>query len=773
MLQENPIFRPNIIQVIILVATMMKLDFKDLKIEDFYKVGPYNFHALHEYQRQKQQELIQQQQFYYQQQQQQLQQNQQLAQTLSQKSSSTNLVGKVPPADPSNPTYAYSSPVQQPAQAAVAPNLQPQTQEQLLAYQQQQSQFPIQEQSLVSPYKDQYPVSQPADQQPSSKLDPELQDEKFELNEKHNAEDSDDLEGLEENLDNVEERYPSLEDLLDTPQKPRDDTTISNKSKLLSESPPASSSPAPSIKPPSYPVKPIILLSPEIKKLNPEELQQYNYQHQVYQSQFQYYQQMQQQQQKQHNQHQQQKFQKSQEKPAGLQSPVPQYSSKSSKSSRISGEGSKTPTAFESKEAWEKLHSKIDKSAERLADDIFAGGTKSPSTKPQKTNQSVKSDHSVVSAKTDITYSSDEDGMKLSKSESLSKEPQKYSDIENKEQEVEETLEYTPTEVAQHSKEELTEENLSKPQPSQLKEEVSQKADNEMNSFPNSISRPMPIPNQSQYISAPMIPTMNSNSYTSSSNPFPMASKAPINQQQSQQQHQLTQDTTPGPKLPERKNANPWSDFTNNLKSAPMTKVSSHPGTMNAVPTLNSQNKLNHLNANNIHDQFNNMSIYDSQRPKNFDPSSLPNNQAEPNLIDLEVGLDSSSSASGTPGATPLALPKQRDGNNRLESEPSLLDLKDLDDKQAKAPETKPQFKKRISSIQNASNFSFQEEVIDFASDDENPENSSKMNRISIRNSLKKPKGRKSGEHKRTDSSNGEGSKKRISFFGGSSSNNS
>lgn len=147
---------------------------------------------------------------------------------------------------------------------------------------------------------------------------------------------------------------------------------------------------------------------------------------------------------------------------------------------------------------------------------------------------------------------------------------------------------------------------------------------------------------------------------------------------------------------------------------------------------------------------------------------------AEANLIDLDVGLDSSSSSV----ATPILLPKTRINNNnkdiyKLETEMSLLDL-EIEEDTVNLPiapggsSHQPPFKKRVSSgVPSGSKFNFQEEVIDFASDDENPENGSKMNRISIRKSLKKPKSRKSGEHKRTDSSASEG-KKRLSFFGGS-----
>lgn len=67
MLQENPLYRPNIVQVIILLAGMMGIDFASLYVQDFYNNGPYNFHSLHEFQMLKQKELVQQQQLYIQQ----------------------------------------------------------------------------------------------------------------------------------------------------------------------------------------------------------------------------------------------------------------------------------------------------------------------------------------------------------------------------------------------------------------------------------------------------------------------------------------------------------------------------------------------------------------------------------------------------------------------------------------------------------------------------------------------------------------------------------
>ncbi|KAI5952948.1 AKL1 [Candida margitis] len=144
--------------------------------------------------------------------------------------------------------------------------------------------------------------------------------------------------------------------------------------------------------------------------------------------------------------------------------------------------------------------------------------------------------------------------------------------------------------------------------------------------------------------------------------------------------------------------------------------------------------------------------------------------QRERNLIDLEVGLPSSNSSS-----TELGLNNQMRSSQKNESNLSLIDLNINDEKQEKQFEhkqqttsksEKPVFKKRIPSSSNHSQLFLQEEVIDFASDDENIDNGSDMSRLKIRNSLKKPKGRKSGELKRPDSL--QESKKRHSFFGGS-----
>lgn len=142
------------------------------------------------------------------------------------------------------------------------------------------------------------------------------------------------------------------------------------------------------------------------------------------------------------------------------------------------------------------------------------------------------------------------------------------------------------------------------------------------------------------------------------------------------------------------------------------------------------------------------------------------------NLIELEVGLSSSSSLNIAP-----APQKSSSKDSSYSEELSLIDL----DGQAELTKLrttdeanpKPVFKKSYPGLRDQGTH-FQEEVIDFASDDEN--NKSDLSRVAIRQSLKKT--RKGSDHRRSDSaprrsesvgrrsesSNGE-SKKRLSFF--------
>lgn len=139
----------------------------------------------------------------------------------------------------------------------------------------------------------------------------------------------------------------------------------------------------------------------------------------------------------------------------------------------------------------------------------------------------------------------------------------------------------------------------------------------------------------------------------------------------------------------------------------------------------------------------------------------------ESNLIELEVGLSSSSSLNvRTPS-------NQEESNNSYLEELSVIDLADDKEllKTRTSEEAKRAFKKSYPGLRDQS--SWQEEVIDFASDDEN--NNSDLSRINIRQSLKKT--RKSSEHRRSETPRvGEsvhqqsesvgGDRKRLSFFG-------
>lgn len=64
LLQEDPLYRPNIVQLLILVCRIKGVDFAQLGVDDFYRCGEYSFQALHEMQRRKQKELVAQRQRY-------------------------------------------------------------------------------------------------------------------------------------------------------------------------------------------------------------------------------------------------------------------------------------------------------------------------------------------------------------------------------------------------------------------------------------------------------------------------------------------------------------------------------------------------------------------------------------------------------------------------------------------------------------------------------------------------------------------------------------
>lgn len=64
MLQEDPRYRPNIFQILMLLSKVVGMDADKLAVDDFYQEGPYNFQALHEMQQRKQAERSAQQKYY-------------------------------------------------------------------------------------------------------------------------------------------------------------------------------------------------------------------------------------------------------------------------------------------------------------------------------------------------------------------------------------------------------------------------------------------------------------------------------------------------------------------------------------------------------------------------------------------------------------------------------------------------------------------------------------------------------------------------------------
>lgn len=364
-------------------------------------------------------------------------------------------------------------------------------------------------------------------------------------------------------------------------------------------------------------------------------------------------------------------------------------------------------TEYEKKETWEKLKAAIDSEALKLADDIFAESAEySEPMKPTKTNQSAISDASSKREFTDDNRKLDE--MPIKSDSNFRK---------SFESGVEGETEKSDAQQFPHKQYVL---------PKARGEKLNQES-------------PVQIPSTQELLQSNLEKLANIESPVLSSNNPPGKNPFPL----------MDQKFMSNVDLSEKKSANPWGDFRNAAPNATgprannTTQVNSgmfSSGPDAEVPTLPLDDRISTLTLN------------DTKK----EPLKI-----EPNLIDLEVGLESSDSSI----ATPTLKPKTRAD---LGSQASLLNIDDDRSKTSAYPTIDtstpmPQYKKRLSSLQLPSSLSFQEEVIDFASDDENPENGSKMNRLSIRNSLKKPKSRKSNEHKRSESLS---EKKRLSFFG-------
>jgi len=737
MLQENPLFRPNIVQVLMLLSKMMKIEFQSLKLEDIYNTGPYNFHALHEYQRHKQNELLKQQQLYYQQ---------------NAYSSGGKATSEV------NLAKQYGNQIRLQTQS---PFVRSQGGTPSQAY----GQLNINSAELQHQTQAEIPPALSHD------LEPQKNKQEAGVTLPNIDTDDDNTSELElANLDNVEERYPSLDDLLEdstTRSKSMDSGHVSQK-ESTSPNPPNKSTRQQTMQnyAPQVPTQPVILSNSDLQKLTPEQFQHYHYQHQAYQFQL--------------DQYQKQLYQQSEQQKSQADS----LNTKNIDHNITTGK-TKEPSEFEKKEAWERHHSKIEKDAELLVDDIFAANSKSPALAPvqsQKTNQSGKGDIESLS--------------NLHKSESAeypSGDAERYLNPVQGAQ-VENNLELA---VDEHNEENVSRSahdgsnriqskirnSLDGPNINSEAEldqgdifinDASKKSknvdtfENFSGEYPDISSRQSEI----QFSSSPQTQVSNNLNMPPSNTNYPftyqqLSQQSPQQPQQQSPQQPPQQHVSYTKQRPDvntnqndiRKNANPWGDYTKNTNSIPVKKVSSHSG----IANLNSASVKNESSAVPVHEKLN--ALFLKERPNNMQKRGNLNDQScETNLIDLEVGLDSSSSSTNTP----VIKPKIKDLYN-LKSESSLSGF-ELDDEK-KQPESKHQFKKRLSSAQNPSNFNFQEEVIDFASDDENPENSSEMNRLSIRNSLsRKPKSRKSSEHKRSDSANSEG-KKRLSLFGSSQSN--
>lgn len=161
--------------------------------------------------------------------------------------------------------------------------------------------------------------------------------------------------------------------------------------------------------------------------------------------------------------------------------------------------------------------------------------------------------------------------------------------------------------------------------------------------------------------------------------------------------------------------------------------------------------------------------VADSLASLHLNSHPEPTRQSAPflevsNLIDLDSGdtLRHNPKTRTSTSAQPEKPPHSRK-NLSTYGAPATLKGSDVE---PNINDPKSAKKKRISSLQNVSPLNFQEETIDFASDDESPENQSRMSRMSIRKSLKLS--RKSSELKRSESTHSD-HRKRHSLFGGSS----
>lgn len=679
MLQESPLYRPNIVQILMLLCRMMSIEFSELGVDDFYHAGEYNFQALHEMQRQKQNELLKQQQYYYEQQKQQ-QEIESRRQELRAKQSLLPESGtERPSAHASVVDLAHKSSSKSPHPRPVLRNSSPPTLQ--IDTQAQQYAQPIQQElkSLATPsltaaqhnlrlassnshlqaVQQQVSANQSGPERAKYNLrpkehettdivrsvsqlripatSPELTSTKSIISVNSIVSDSDEFEDDLDHLTNLEEaenKYPSL-DALDGAKSSDGNTAVTN------DKVPGINNETPN--------------TPQLKILRAASIER-----------------------------------KLDEQPP----------------SQLYGLSAETPghnrhSEFETIEAWKKLSTSINKDAERLVEEIFLSRT--------TTNEPTSKVQSEPMKSAGTSLDSVERARNFEKAENGSaREPEK------------------PPVRPKHGEFPSFTDRSSTPQQLQLL------SSNAASSQPATSKPVQPVNSQSvtsQLVaSQPMHPQLLNSLHMGGGGAAEAASSFPFPQQQFPDQQQFT----------ENKNSNPWGDVIRRKEpqrfDSSMTHSSSFYGNSSAFDLNQQVLKLN------------------------IDEAPAPTHKPSENLIELESGLSSLHPGNAPP--LPLRPPSRY-------QDISLLDL-EVDEELGRRKDGKPLFKKKISDIQNQP-MAFQEEVIDFASDDEN--NKSEMSRMAIRNSLRKPKSRKLSDHhpshKRSESSNAE-HRKRLSFFGGS-----
>lgn len=574
MLQENPVMRPTIVQVLMLVAKMLHVDFAEWKIEDIYATGEYNFHALSEYQRQRQEEMMKQQQMYYQ------QQNWKPDQHNQQQ---LNPYNQYKPGQPAQKVHGHLIP--------------------------QKSKLPSQE-------------------EPGQVIEA-MPNNVGSLDKQHSSSSSDGFAEIAD-LDNINERYPSVENLL---------------ADINSEKP--------------------------LERSSREGTDKTGELHKSYGSRA-----------------------LSKHSVEDSRSHIP-TASPSEPHSNLYQEPSQTKPKhkLDNKEAWETHKSYIDKNAEQLADDIFA---RPHSTIPNQESRKSTELQRTVSEGAAVQASN------------YDLENDFVNDYVDQEPEAEEKkglqgpVQGKAKGPVQGSVQVQNQGQAPGPKAEEKQPELG--AGFLPSLVPNTISvNPVPVPNNMAPLQAS--PEMHSMNYFS---PAQEPSRVPsLSHHRHSSSNMGSSYEKDAPPLPTRKSANPWGSYT-------LPKVDKPDETQFEALQISTPKE------------------HEIRLAKHQSKSSA----ADSNLIDLEVGLESSSSS--------ISGPEVMDGRDlHLAQGPSLIDL---DIEETPLPD-KPHFKKRISSAQAPASMSLQEEVIDFASDDENPDNQSNMNRLSIRNSLSKKKAK---EHRKS-----------------------